>query len=317
MNNPNIVVIGGGTGLSTLLKGVKKITKNVTAIVSVSDDGGSSGRLREDLGMLPPGDIRNCLLSLAKTEPIMKQLLNYRFNEGDLKGHSFGNLFIAAMDGISENFHQAIVHTSDVLAITGKVLPVTLEDVHLCAELENGEIIKGESKVGVASVNSRIKNVFLEPGNIKAGPDVLDAIKKADIVVMGPGSLYTSVIPNLLVPEVKNALKKTKAKKIYICNIVTQPGETDDHTALCHINAIEDHAESDITDHCILYGGEIPNDLMIAYKNNKAEKVHINEDEILEKGIDISYVNNANIKTDAIWHDPEELAEEILRIYNK
>ena len=199
VRGPKIVVIGGGTGLSTMLRGLKYYTSNITAIVTVGDDGGGSGTLREDLGILPPGDIRNCILALADTEPLMEDLLQYRFKDGTLKGQSFGNLFLAAMDGISDNFEDAVQKMSSVLAVTGKVLPVTLDDMQLEAILENGNKVVGESQIPVEALNqkSKIKKLMINPENAEPLKDALDAIKEADAIVIGPGSLYTSIIPNL------------------------------------------------------------------------------------------------------------------------
>jgi uncharacterized cofD-like protein len=213
-----IVAIGGGTGLSTMLRGLKTLSRNITAVVTVSDDGGGSGQLREDLGMLPPGDIRNCILALANTEPLMEQLMQYRFSEGRLKGQNFGNLFLAAMAGISSSFEEAVKRMSDVLAVTGKVLPVTLDNVTLCAELADGFIVCGESKISMhlPSHPGPIKRVFFKSGKAKPLPDVLEAIAEADVVVVGPGSLYTSIIPNFLVDGICDSLKKTSAVKIYL-----------------------------------------------------------------------------------------------------
>ena len=218
VGGPKIVVIGGGTGLSTMLRGLKLYTNNITAIVTVGDDGGGSGKLRADLGMLPPGDIRNCILALADTEPIMEDLLQYRFTEGTLKGPSFVNLFLAAMDGISDNFEAAVQKMSSVLAVTGKVLPVTLDDMKLIAELENGNIVEGESIIPdeVIKQKSKIKNLKIEPEKAKPLLDALMAISEADAIVMGPGSLYTSIIPNLLVEDIAECINKSDAIKIYI-----------------------------------------------------------------------------------------------------
>ena len=200
---PNIVAIGGGTGLSVLLRGLKKYTSNITAIVTVSDDGGGSGIIRKEMGILPPGDIRNCIAALANTEPIMEQLMQYRFKEGTLKGQSFGNLFIAAMNDICGSFDAAVREVSSVLAVTGKVLPVTLENVVLYAELEDGNVIKGESQIPIKqqALNKRIRKVFLSPGNCMPLPVALKEIKEADAIILGPGSLYTSIIPNILVKD--------------------------------------------------------------------------------------------------------------------
>ena len=213
VGGPKVVVIGGGTGLSTMLRGLKLYTRNITAIVTVGDDGGGSGKLRADLGMLPPGDIRNCILALADTEPIMEDLLQYRYNEGSLKGQRFGNLFLAAMAGISENFEDAVQKMSSVLAVTGKVLPVTLDDMKLIAELENGNIVEGESIIPDEVVNqkTKIKKLKINPEKARPLIDALFAIKDADAIIMGPGSLYTSIIPNLLVEDIVDAIEKSDA----------------------------------------------------------------------------------------------------------
>ncbi|MCH5186574.1 MAG: YvcK family protein, partial [Oscillospiraceae bacterium] len=207
-----IAAVGGGTGLSTMLRGIKTYTPNITAIVTVADDGGSSGMLRSDLGMLPPGDIRNCLIALADAEPMLKKLFMYRFTEGSLAGHSFGNLFLAAMTGICSDFDEAVKKTSDVLAVVGRVLPVTCENISLFARIENGSIIRGESNIGMPKDNDLgIDRVFIEPEKPAASAGVIKAIREADIIVLGPGSLYTSIIPNLLVDGVAEAIKKSKA----------------------------------------------------------------------------------------------------------
>jgi len=234
---PKVVIIGGGTGLSILLRGLKEYTSNITAIVTVADDGGGSGVLREDLGMLPPGDIRACILALANTEPTMEKLLQYRFDEGILKGQNFGNLFIAAMNEIYGSFEMAIKETSNVLAVTGKVLPMTLEDVTLYAELENGHTIKGESEIPLKNkeLSSKINRIYMEPKASYPLVEAVDAIKDADLIVLGPGSLYTSVIPNLLVNNIVDTIYEAKGPKVYITNVMTQPGETDGYTVLDHV----------------------------------------------------------------------------------
>ena len=237
---PHIVAIGGGHGLSAMLRGLKRYTKFITAIVTVADDGGGSGMLREDLGMLPPGDIRNCIMSLANTEPTMQKLLNYRFTEGSLAGQSFGNLFLAAMNGISGSFDEAVHRMGDVLAITGRVLPVTNQNVHLEAEFDNGSRCLGESKIFYAKKlnDCRIRKIRLVPEHPQPLPDALEAIADADVIVLGPGSLYTSIIPNFLVDGISEAVTRAQALKCYVLNIMTQDGETDGYTAADHIRAI-------------------------------------------------------------------------------
>ena len=241
---PRIAAIGGGHGLSAMLRGLKAYTRDITAIVTVADDGGGSGMLREDLGMLPPGDIRNCIMALANTEPTMQQLLNYRFTDGSLAGQSFGNLFLAAMNGISGSFDEAVHRMGDVLAITGRVLPVTNQDVRLEAEFHDGSRILGESKIFYAKKinNSRIRKVRLVPERPAALPESVRAIREADIVVIGPGSLYTSIIPNFLVSGIADAVRQSRALKIYVLNIMTQDGETDGYDADDHVRAILEHA---------------------------------------------------------------------------
>src|SRR5574344_1797622 len=240
---PKIVAIGGGTGLSMLLKGIKRITNNVTAIVTVGDDGGSSGRLREEMGILPPGDIRNCIAALADDEDLVTKLFQYRFKSGEgLEGHSFGNLFLTALCSITGNMVRAVQESSNVLSIRGRVLPATLDDMKLVAEMEDGRIIHGESTI--PTVHGKIKRLFTDPKNCKALKDVIDAIKDAELIILGPGSLYTSVIPNLLVPEIAEAIAKSKAKKIYVCNIMTQPGETDNYNVSNHLEALIRHSNT-------------------------------------------------------------------------
>lgn len=314
IRGPKIVAIGGGTGLSTMLRGLKSYSSNITAVVTVADDGGGSGMLRQDLGMLPPGDIRNCILALANTEPIMEQLLQYRFKEGRLKGQNFGNLFLAAMDGISSSFEEAVRKMSDVLAVTGRVLPVTLDDIRLCAELEDGAIICGESQIGNynARHEGRIKKVYLEPHMPNPLPEVIDAISEADAIVMGPGSLYTSIIPNLLVGGICEALQKSKALKLYICNVMTQPGETDGFSVYHHIKALEEHSCKGIIDYCIVNNEGIPEELRKKYLHDGAEQVKVDEDALSEAGIKLLKGNYVSIKNSYIRHDHAKLAGTII-----
>jgi len=314
INGPKIVAIGGGTGLSTMLRGLKLYSSNITAIVTVADDGGGSGMLRQDLGMLPPGDIRNCILALANTEPIMQQLLQYRFKEGMLKGQNFGNLFLAAMDGISSSFVEAVRKMSDVLAVTGKVLPVTLDDVRLCAELEDGYVVSGESNIGRHNTfhKGRIKRVFLDAQSARPLQDALDAIMEADVIVLGPGSLYTSVIPNLLIDGVCEHIKKSKAVKVYVCNVMTQPGETEGYSVFDHIEAIEKHSCEGIIDYCIVNTSDIPEELKKKYADDGAETVKIDYDLIEKAGIKVISGEFARVRNSYVRHDSKKIAETII-----
>jgi len=286
----NIVVIGGGTGLSVLLKGLKIKYSNITAIVTVADDGGGSGILREDLGMLPPGDIRSCILALANTEPVMQKLLNYRFEDGRLKGQSFGNLFIAAMNGISQNFEYAVEKISDILAVTGKVLPVSNEDVNLIAYLENGAVIKGESNIPkqVIKEKSRIVRIEYDKKNVKSVKAVPEAIINADIILIGPGSLYTSIMPSLIIDDVRNALLKTNAKKVYVTNLMTQYGETDNYNIRDHVEASIIHLGQNIYDYVIVNNGKINENDRRRYHDEKSEFLIVSDD-------DREYFNKNNI----------------------
>lgn len=244
---PKVVAIGGGTGLSVLLRGLKHHTDNIVAIVTVADDGGSSGKLRRELGVLPPGDFRSCIAALADDEALITQLFQYRFRSGQgLEGHSFGNLFITAMAGVTGNFEKALYESGRVLNIRGTILPSTLENVTLMAEVKEGSHtrkIEGESVIPAAKLP--IERVYLQPDTPPPFPPALQAILSADLIVAGPGSLYTSVIPNLLVAEIVSAIRASTAPKIYICNVATQPGETDGYSLDAHVQAIETHTQTD------------------------------------------------------------------------
>lgn len=311
VKGPKIVVIGGGTGLSTMLRGLKYYTSNITAIVTVGDDGGGSGALREDLGMLPPGDIRNCILALADTEPIMEDLLQYRFKDGRLKNQSFGNLFLAAMAGISDNFEEAVQKMSSVLAVTGKVIPVTLDNMKLVAKLQNGNIVEGESQIPEEAIkqNSRIEELKIIPENAKALSEAMEAIQEADAIVMGPGSLYTSITSNLLVKDISKAVKKSNAIKIYISNIMTQPGETTGFKVSDHLKVLRKYGGKDIVDYVIVNTGEITDELKEKYKQEGAELVKLDEEDINSLGIKIVGENLVKISNGFIKHDSDKLAE--------
>ena len=314
---PRIAAIGGGHGLSAMLRGLKTYTKNITAIVTVADDGGGSGMLREDLGMLPPGDIRNCIMALANTEPAMQQLLNYRFTDGSLAGQSFGNLFLAAMNGISGSFDEAVHRMGDVLAITGKVLPVTNQNVNLEAEFHDGSCTLGESKIYYAKKvnNSRIRKVRLVPERPEALPESVEAILNADVIVIGPGSLYTSIIPNLLVDGVAEAIAASDAQKIYVCNIMTQDGETEGYTAADHLAALLRHGTADMVELCLANSSPIPPELAERYRAEGAEVLTVDRERIAQMGIELVERPLASPSGDFARHDPDALASAVLDIY--
>ncbi|SDP18205.1 conserved hypothetical protein, cofD-related [Clostridium gasigenes] len=311
VKGPKIVVIGGGTGLSTMLRGLKYYTSNITAIVTVGDDGGGSGDLRDDLGMLPPGDIRNCILALADTEPLMEELLQYRFPDGRLKNQSFGNLFLAAMNGVSENFEDAIQKMSSVLAVTGKVLPVTLDDMKLVAKLENGSIVEGESQIPNEVINqkSKIKKLMINPKDARALEESLKALREADAIVMGPGSLYTSIVPNLLVKDIVENIKKSDAIKIYICNIMTQPGETDNFSVSDHVKILQKYGGRNIVDYVIANRGDIPKVVKEKYLEDSSQLVELDRKELKALGVEAIEATLAKTEKAYVKHDTEYLAE--------
>ena len=281
-----IVAIGGGTGLSMLLKGIKKYTNNITAVVTVGDDGGSSGRLREELGVLPPGDIRNCIAALADDEDLITKLFQYRFRKGEgIEGHSFGNLFLTALCAITGNMVKAVKESSNVLNIRGVVLPATLDDMKLAAEFEDGTTVKGESNI--PEEHKRIKRLFTEPEICKALPEVLTAIASADLIILGPGSLYTSVIPNLLVSGIVDAIMQSTAKKIYVCNIMTQPGETDNYSVASHVNALLSHANGRKIIDAVLVNDSLPADISEGYAKNGSFPVRLDMENIAPIGIEV------------------------------
>lgn len=308
-----IVVIGGGTGLSTMLRGLKQYTSNIVAVVTVTDDGGSSGRLTRDMGVLPPGDIRNCLVALADAEPMMTELFQYRFGEGPdgLDGHSFGNLLIAAMTRITGDFEKAVKETSNILAIRGRVLPSTLEAVKLQAELEDGTFREGETNIVTAP--AAIKHVMLHPSDARPLDETLRAIELADCVVIGPGSVYTSIVPNLLVSGIPDAIDAADAVKVFVCNVMTQPGETDGYSASDHVRAIERHVERKVFTHVLVNQKEPSLELLEKYAG---ENQYFVEPDIVRIR-DMGYrpvVGDYISETDVVRHDPEKLANAILRL---
>ena len=320
---PNIVAIGGGTGLSTLLKGLKRYSSRITAIVTVADDGGSSGILRRELGVQPPGDIRNCLAALSTEEPLLTRLFQYRFLSGNgLEGHSFGNLFLSALTAITGNFEAAITASSSVLSVQGQVVPATNADVRLWAELENGEKIEGESAIGKSL--QPILRIGCYPERPPALPSALEAIKNAELILLGPGSLYTSLLPNLLVPEIVQAIQKSKAPTLYICNLMTQPGETDGLDVGGHVRAIEAQlADMGITKRifdAILAQEDISSSpLMDHYRLKGSEPVTCNKEQLIANGYNVfqAALHQGNKASSTMRHDTKRLALAVMRFYRK
>ena len=312
---PAIVVIGGGTGLSVLLRGLKSVTSNITAIVTVADDGGSSGRLREDFGIIPPGDLRNCLVALADTEPLMEKLFQHRFGgAGGLAGHSFGNLFIAAMTEILGDVELALKESSKVLAVRGRVLPSSTQHIRLSAEMMDGTIVEGESQIPLAK--KTIKRVFINPADAAPVQTAIEAILEAELVVIGPGSLYTSVLPNLLVNGMADALRASGALKVYVCNVMTQPGETDGYSASQHVEAILNHVGAGVIDYALVNEQKIDPQLQAQYALKGAYPVAADVEAIEMLGV--KAINRRVIsEVNVVRHDPLRLSRAILKmVYN-
>lgn len=317
---PEVVAIGGGTGLSTMLRGLKKYTDKITAIVSMADDGGGSGTLRDELGMPPPGDVRNCLQALANTEPTMEQLLSYRFKEGGLKGQSMGNLFLAALNDIAGSFYGAVQSMSEVLAITGRVLPVTAADVRLVASFDDGTEVFGESKIMAHKKDGdrRISRVFLEPENPPALKESVDAIEKAELILMGPGSLYTSIIPNLLTDGIAQAVANSDALKIYVLNVTTEDGETENYTASDHVRALLSHANGRrLFDYCLANSTPLPKEIAERYAAVGACQTVVDNEELERMGVVTLSRPMLDCSGGIARHNPEKLAREIVRIYRE
>ncbi|GLB59794.1 gluconeogenesis factor YvcK family protein [Cytobacillus sp. NCCP-133] len=305
---PRIVIIGGGTGLPVLLRGLKQYPVDITAIVTVADDGGSSGRLRNDLHIPPPGDIRNVLAALSDVEPLIEEMFQHRFaTANELSGHSLGNLILAAMTSITGNFVHAIQEMSKVLNVRGKVLPAANQSVVLHAEMEDGTIVSGESKIPYSG--KKIKRVFLTPKNIKALPETLLAIRQADMIIIGPGSLYTSILPNLLVPKLGTEVCRSKGKKVYICNLMTQAGETLDYTASDHVKALYDHMKCAFINTILVNNEEIPQHIQERYSEEMAKPVIYDTGALTELGLEIIHGEIASHENGMIRHDTKEVAQ--------
>lgn len=316
---PRIVAIGGGTGLPVLLRGIKEYTSNIGAVVTVADDGGSSGELRKGMKILPPGDIRNCLVSLADSAPLMWNLFQYRFGkETGLDGHSFGNIFIAAMSEVTGDFGKAVKESSRVLAIRGSVIPVTLDDVQIGANMKDGREIIGETNISKSK--GGISRIFTRPEEVHPTKDVLKAIEEAEAIVFGPGSLYTSIIPNLIVKGIPEAIEKSDAVKIYVCNIMTQPNETDGFSVADHLQAISDHTHNNLVEYVIVNNGVIAQDILQKYKEEGAYPVNLDRKRVEKMGIKIieddllTIEHEPSAAGNLIRHNSNKVAYLILRL---
>ena len=303
-----VVTIGGGTGLSVLLRGLKKYPLEITAVVTVADDGGSSGKIRSDMNIPSPGDIRNVIAALSDVEPYLEKMFQYRFDSGEVKGHPVGNLMIAAMTDIHGDFSTAVKVMSRILNVRGTVLPTTNDIATLNAVLSDGEIIRGESSITKAG--GVIDHVYITPSRVKPNEDVLKAIEEADYIIMGPGSLYTSIIPNLVISKVSEKIRESNAKKIYVCNVMTQHGETDNYTVSDHIVAINKHVEENIFDLVIANSREFDDSILSKYHKEKQEPVKIDHEKIEELGIKLIKNNDVGIvDNNTIRHNAEKVSE--------
>lgn len=310
---PKIAAIGGGTGLSNLIFGLKDYTANITAIVTVADSGGSSGRLREEFNIVAPGDIRNCLVALADAPKLMGDLFQFRFSKDSaLKGHNFGNLFLTAMVQLTGgDFEKAVKETSKVLAIRGNVVPSTVSNVHLVAEYEDGTRTEGEADI--PNPNSRIEHLYLTDKDAHPTQDALQAISEADVIILGPGSLYTSVIPNLIIKGVSEAIAKSQAFKIYVCNVMTQHGETDGFSASQHIKAIVEHSHEGIVDACLINNSVVPQDALGRYEEENSFPVEPDVDSIKAMGIQVEATDLLGV-SNFVRHDSSKLHKALIKV---
>lgn len=303
---PKIVIIGGGTGLPVLLRGLKKYPLDITAVVTVADDGGSSGRLRDEMDIPPPGDIRNVLAALSDVEPLIEEMFQHRFTSNELSGHSLGNLILAAMTSITGNFVHAIQEMSKVLNVNGRVLPAATESVVLHAEMEDGTIVSGESKIPYSG--KKIKRVFLTPEIAQPLPETIHAILQADLIILGPGSLFTSILPNLLVPKLGQEISRARAKKVYICNLMTQAGETLDFTASDHVKALYSHMKCSFLDTILVNSENIPESILNRYSEEFAKPVHFDFNQLYELGLEVVQGEIMSLENGVIRHDTKEVA---------
>ena len=314
---PRTVVIGGGTGLSTMLRGLKSVIPDITAIVSVADDGGGSGVLREELGMPPPGDVRNCIQALARVEPTLEALLAYRFREGSLKGQSFGNLFLAALNGMSPSFDAAVGSMCEVLNIVGRVLPVTNENIRLAATFDDGTEVLGESRIGQIKKGTdlHIRSIRLLPERPKTLPSCIEAVRQAELIVLGPGSLYTSVIPNLLTDGLSEAVLQSKALRVYVLNVMTEDGETQGYSASDHLRALFHHGGGRLADCCLANSTPFTPETAARYGLEGAEAVRLDREAVEALGVRLYAAPIAGEQSGFARHDSRALADALLRLY--
>ncbi|MFC3886595.1 uridine diphosphate-N-acetylglucosamine-binding protein YvcK [Bacillus songklensis] len=311
--NPKVVVIGGGTGLPVLLRGLKYLPLDITAIVTVADDGGSSGRLRNELAMPAPGDIRNVLAALSDVEPLVEDLFQHRFASGnELTGHSLGNLILAAMTSITGDFVHAIQEMSKVLNVRGKVLPAANRSVVLHAEMEDGTVVSGESLIPKAG--KTIKRVFLSPADIEPLSETVRAIRQAEMIIISPGSLYTSILPNLLVPKIGEEVCKAKAKKVYVCNVMTQAGETMNYSASDHIKALYSHMPCPFIDVVIVNDAKIPEEIQRKYKAEHAEPVIYDASALQDLGVKVLHDHIVDYDDGVMRHDTKKVSSLIFSL---
>ncbi|WP_204498459.1 gluconeogenesis factor YvcK family protein [Aquibacillus albus] len=305
---PQVTVLGGGTGMPVLLRGLKEYPIDLSAIVTVADDGGSSGRLRTEMAMPAPGDIRNVIAALSDVEPMLMELFQHRFKNGNsLSGHSMGNLLLAAMTAVTGDFYNGIKEISRVLNVKGNIYPIANQNMFLHAEMEDGEIISGESNIPLA--NKRIKRVFLKPEPVLPLPEAVQAVEKADLVVIAPGSLYTSTLPNMIVPEIGDALKNTMGKVVYVCNVMTQQGETSGYSAADHVQAITDHIGKGSIHSIIVNNEPIVGDVRKVYAEENAEPVVYDTDRLKEMGLEIIEADIIDHSKKMLRHDTEKVAK--------
>lgn len=317
VNKKRVVIIGGGTGLSTLIRGLKQYPLDLTAIVTVADDGGSSGRLRDDYDIPPPGDVRNVIAAMSEVEPLVEEMFQYRFQGREaLKGHSLGNLMLTALTEITGDFSHAIRELSRVLNVHGRVIPVVNESMTLLAEFEDGSIIEGESVI--PKQHKQIKQVFLKQENLKPLPDAIEAIEEADLIIIGPGSLYTSIIPNFLVKDIRDAVIAAKGRKVYICNLMTQDGETSHYTAADHVQAIYDHVGTPFIETILLNNHTaVPGDIKRNYKEKQAEPVIFDMERLAAFNLEIVQADIATIKDGTVRHKAIRVAEWLYNYTNE